>query len=334
MTELFDRKIGTIENDVLVGNDGHLFLAGGAHRVLELAQGKTAVPLVSFSTFEENIRQRLLECNNRRIPYVHVVVPDKHSVLVEAFPFTIDVTLGKQYIDRVPALENTICYPIALFREHSDHCFLRTDTHPSDHGIVILTTEIVKQLTLQDYHQETEIMLNNLTAERQNTGDLGSKLVPIVTSAERYLVPHWQSRFLSNGLPTNNGVTDIWLSEKALTEKRLLIFGDSVGRAIARVASRFFRIVVFLRTPYFHSDLLDVIQPDFVLSENVERYLSLVRPDSERPSFFMFPYLSGQNQPSPSKDFAETFSAILSHPRKPYQDLLKSLSTPSKTPTG
>jgi hypothetical protein len=38
----------------------------------------------------------------------------------------------------------------------------------------------------------------------------------------------------------------------------------------------------FFRTPYFHSEIADKIQPDILITGNVERYLNSVPSDIER----------------------------------------------------
>jgi hypothetical protein len=40
--------------------------------------------------------------------------------------------------------------------------------------------------------------------------------------------------------------------------------------------------VLFFRTPYFHSEIADKIQPDILITGNVERYLNSVPSDIER----------------------------------------------------
>jgi hypothetical protein len=317
-----DRIAGAVQNDVLIGLNQHLFLAGGAHKTLEFAVGKIEPPASSYRAFEKNIRSRIDITAARGIPYLHVISPEKHSVLVEAIPFPISVRLGERYVANAPSAANSILYPFELFRQHRDHCFLRTDTHPSDYGIIILTAEIIKRLVGLDCSEEASRMLSSLSVEQTIEGDLGSKVQPPIKVTEKYLSSYWKAFFFSNKLPTNNGVCDIWISPGAVTDKRLLIFGDSVGRAIARVGSRFFREIVFLRTPFFHDDLIDQLRPDLMISENVERYLSLVQSDEDRPSFHMYPYLSGGAH-VPGKEFAQAFSALLSFPRRPYKDFMR-----------
>jgi hypothetical protein len=66
---------GDLENDVLVGYDGHLFLAGGAHRILEVVSGRKQIEAESLNTFRTNILSRRDLVADRK--FVHIVFPDK-----------------------------------------------------------------------------------------------------------------------------------------------------------------------------------------------------------------------------------------------------------------
>ena len=63
-------------------------------------------------------------------------------------------------------------------------------------------------------------------------------------------------------------------------------------------------------------------KPDYVVTENVERYLDNCVLDESRPNFFMYPYLHG-DQYSPSAEFSEALSAVLSVGRPPYAEFRK-----------
>ena len=56
---------GTVQNGVLIGADDTLFLAGGAHSVLEIASSVRQVPEKSFEIFGRNISDRDAYCRGR-----------------------------------------------------------------------------------------------------------------------------------------------------------------------------------------------------------------------------------------------------------------------------
>jgi SAM-dependent methyltransferase len=164
-----------------------------------------------------------------------------------------------------------------------------------------------------------------LTVQRQHCGDLGSKLDPPVDSLETFALTNWKKFYFRNDIPGgNNGGVDIYFSPQALFAKRLLWFGDSFGRETVRFLSYFFSEILFLRTPFYHNDIVEQMCPDLIISSNVERYLASVVPDENRPLFFMYPFLTGRRY-EPSSDFAEAFSAILSYPRPNYKTFVRKL---------
>src|SRR5262249_32802344 len=122
----------------------------------------------------------------------------------------------------------------------------------------------------------------------------------------------------------NNGIIDIIFRNEPYYQKRLLVFGDSFGRGLAAVLSHFFSETIFLRTPFFHREIFEQIGPDYVITQNVERYLSFCQADDMRPSFFMYPYL-GKGVYAPTREFCEAFSAVLSYPRRPYLEFADSM---------
>jgi hypothetical protein len=314
------RTVGSVENDVLIGHNGDLFLAMGAHSVLDYALGKAEVADQSFRVFSDNIGRRAEWSERRGARYLHVIFPDKHAIATDTFPYPAVIRLGDRYIERCSDVANHVLYLGDLPNTAARRCFMRTDTHLSDRGCVDSVSRIVARLLGEDLESAMDDVRMSATQRRQVCGDLGSKLQPPMASEEDFIPLTWGARMISNGLSGNNGLVDLWLSPGAATTKRLLIFGDSFGRGAAKLLSRIFREILFARTPFFHVDMVDLMRPDCVLSEGVERYLIRVLPDFQRPAFQMYPYLGpGADSYKPSREFAETYSAFLSYPRQPYQ---------------
>jgi hypothetical protein len=312
-------EIGSIENGVLIGHHDELFLAAGAHSILDFALGKADVAAASYSAFKQNISQREAWARNRGAGYLHVIFPDKQSVCREAFPFDDPVCLGEKYLRQSSELADFIFYPLELLRHRKVSPYFRVDTHLTDEGMIAVAIQLVNKLLGTDVANYEGYLLERISGRHRSSGDLGSKLTPMHFENRVNIEMDWKARNFSNGVSTNNGLVDVWVSPMSLFEKRLLIFGDSFGRGISKLLTFFFRDVLFARSPFFHVDIVDQMRPDYIVSENVERYLSNVIPDRERPSFHMLPYLSGlAGQTTPDAEFAQAFSAMLSYGRKPY----------------
>ena len=313
---------GDLENGVLVGYEGYLFLAGGAHRILEVISGQKHIEAESLHNFRANILARRDLAADRK--FIHIVFPDKQSVVREHFPIANPLSLGEMYLGHFPELSEIVFFPLNLLRKHADHVYLKTDTHLSDYGILLTLAGLIERILSEPQCQHLAALKEKLTTERLVSGDLGSKLGTPVSSKEKFVAVDWPLRSFHNDLQRNDGIVDIYFSKKALYPLRVLCFGDSFGRSFSRLASYFFSEITFLRTRYFHEEIVDQIQPDIILSENVERYLDFCTSDEERPSFFMLPYLTAKGY-NPSAGFAEAFSAVLSYPRLSYRRFVEKL---------
>jgi hypothetical protein len=185
--------------------------------------------------------------------------------------------------------------------------------------MVLTAGVLVQRLTGLDCSSHIASLLTKINQESRVSGDLGSKLTPAVSSLELSMRYTWAAEHLSNNYLGNNGIADIWTSQIALFNKRIIVFGDSFLRAMGPILSFFFKEILFLRTPYFHTEMVEQMQPDYILTGNVERYLTNVLSDQDRPPFFLFPYLQEpKSDYQPPADFVAALSAILSYPRRRY----------------
>ncbi len=314
------REPGTVERGVLFGRNDVLFLAEGAHRVLDFLLGVRRVPRESLDNFAANLAERAAKAATGGAKFLHLVFPDKQSVLVDDCPIREPFYLGAFYMDH--DLSPHAFYPRQELIAAGRGTYLQTDTHASDRGIIAVTAAVVERLTGLSQTEARERLLGMAWHEDQRTGDMGGRFDPALSETRQWIQRSWINKWLHNNvIGGNNGIVDLLFNRDAVYPKRLLVFGDSFARDLSGFFCYFFKEVVFLRTPYFHDDIFDQIQPDYVVTENVERYLSFCYPDNLRPSFFTYPYLDN-HQYAPSQEFAQAFSAVLSYGRPPYFDYL------------
>ena len=312
-----------IEKDVLFGRVEHLFLAQGGHFSLDYATGAREISGDAIKRFSSNILRRAEYAKHRSISYAHVIFPDKQSVVTEEYITDSPICLGEEHLRASPHLHDHVCYPRELLKNAGNASFLRTDTHMSDYGTVVAVSSIVQSLVNEDQAESKKHLLGLITQEIDHIGDLGRKLTPEIGSREKFIRLFFDGfRTHNNYKGRNNGIVDIRISRKALYDKRVLFFGDSFGREAAKILSYYFKEVTFLRTPFFHPEICDMVAPDILITQNVERYLHVCADDETRPSFFMYPHFVEMPY-QPSVEFAKAFSAILSYPREPYQSLMR-----------
>jgi hypothetical protein len=319
-------RVGSIENGVLFGSDQTLFLADGGHKVLDYCLGRLAPSADSIANFLKNIGDRARQSAAIDANYAHLISPDKQSVLLGNFPFPEPIRLGELYLAQAGELSGRLVYPVRQLMESPRQTYQKTDTHMTDAGTIISAEAALATLTGSPQTQFADDLNARVTGLERWVGDLGSKLEPQRSEIRQTLKGGPRTIWLHNDLVGgNNGIIDIIFNPSRPPDRRLLIFGDSFGRDLARVLSHAFFQTVFLRSPYFYPDIVSAVRPTDIISQNVERYLTDCVLDEARPSFFMHPHLSGLDY-RPSKTFAEAFSAVLSFGRPPYSRFLDSLN--------
>ena len=305
---------GSSENDVLVGHDGFLFLAGGAHEVLKIVTGRKTINESSLARFGSNVAGRASWAARRDIPYLHIVFPDKQSIVPEKWPLDLCLRMGDLYLDRWPDLRGTVLYPDEVLRAAASGTLSRVDTHVTPIGSILVAAHVAARLTGADNPALTAQLLEATETTKRHAGDLGSKLHPPVSAVEPvFAFPH-SGRSLTNGLDGgNNGLVDLRFNPDAVDRKRCVMFGDSFGRDLCVYLSFWFSEVFFFRTGFFHPDLAARCRPDLLITENVERYLDDIRDDAEAPEFDT--YLARRERSAPPSDaFRAAFAEIMSSP--------------------
>ena len=297
--------------DVMPGMDGYLFLTGGSHRVLEFVAGRIRPSPQSHANFAANIAERARISGSIGARYLHVVFPDKQSVLPEMFPYPVGETLTERYLRLAPEVVPLVCSLQAILADQPRPVFARTDTHLTDFGTIAATAHIVERLTGAAHPEITALLTDALTEGPPQLRDLGSKVTPPIPEAIPVCTARWHGHSFVNDLSGgNNGLVNIRFNTAAPIRRRLLWFGDSFGRQACQFLAFYFQEVIFLRTGFFHPDMAAAIRPDIVITQNIERYFSHWISDNDRPSFYMYPYL-GNAAYAPDKTFATAFSAVL-----------------------
>ncbi|AMJ99763.1 hypothetical protein AVL55_17345 [Alteromonas macleodii] len=319
-------------NIVYEGKDGFLFLAGGAHTPFAYSFGRKAISPESLSAFVNNIKWRTSYTSKRNIPYLHLIAPDKQSVLEDKI--TLNSGYKEHNGDKVlsvlqPDFSDCVIYPAQLLRA-TKKSFYKTDTHCTPYGSIAMCEYILLQILNDEEFESSKKKLNHLreslTFQNEFLGDLGTKLKN--TDKElRYALENERSiKFFTNDDKTGNtGICDIYinLAPTPIINKRLLIFGDSFGRDIAHILSRLFQEVLFCRTEFFHPEVIELFRPDFIISQNVERYLASIKSDRARTPFLLQKNnIEVKNSPL----FPLALKAVMSYGLKQYDDYMKNLA--------
>jgi hypothetical protein len=289
--------------------DGGLLLLGGAHHVADLFLGNIIPPSSALFSFNQNIMNRIEFCRSREIQYQHYVFPDPLVVATQAGISSkkYESTYIKYFQDKKTA--DIIVYPIHNLIK-SRGMMLKTDTHYSPVANAHIAAEVARQIANINTDQILSEALSDFV-EEEYCGDLGVQCEPkqfeIVRRLRKINGLSWETNGLSAG---NSGIIDLAISPESATSRKLLIFGDSFFRGMLTELSRYWREIVFLRTPYFHTDFVNSFGPDDIITGMAERYLDSVKLDSSAPNFLALPLMSGRPT-NPSSNFGTIFSKLI-----------------------
>ncbi|MCC4254786.1 hypothetical protein LL251_20450 [Sphingobium naphthae] len=298
-------------NGVHIGKGGHLFLASGAHAVFEYATGRKTVELQSLVNFKNNISSRRNCADAFGCSYRHIIVPDKQSVLNDLVNGAeVSTRLGEQHKTFTGFPE--ILYPLRELQGLGETVFMRTDTHLADIANILLSRLIFTELTGEELSDEVDNLQEYLIVRKRHIGDLGSKLTPQIGAEELFLKREW-GKLYSNHLSGNDGLIDVYVNPEAIREGRLVIFGDSFARAMGSCLSRLFSEVMFFRTRFAHGEIISLSRPDYLLTQNAERYLANVSADADAPPFFLYPnIIEAKKNNNKYPDLSEMLGKMLS----------------------
>jgi hypothetical protein len=320
-----------VRNNVLTGLDDHLFLFGGGQHQFDFLLGLRTPGDNDVRHFFENIERRKAHCSARGIEYFHVVFPSKPVIATDKLPAPYRDQVRSLFLSRYlatrPAGQEVIdrlLYPREVLKAAgaTDRVFRVLDTHMTDQGNFVVADLLLRQLGLgydpdRYFTRHTEAL----------SGDLATMLDSPVRLPEQRLKDRTAPLYFDNRpfLSGNTNNVTVIHNRAALTQRRLLVFGDSFIKDGLRFYAPVFKDILFVRSTTFHTDLVELCAPDVVLTSNAERYLSSVGNDLSAPSLLLadFGERSARSEP-----FFEAFRAQLSwrHHRTAHDTWVKKLS--------
>lgn len=315
-----------IENAVLIGEHEELYLAAGAHSILQFATGELTVPEQSVRNFWQNLHERAAFCRRHDKPFLQMVAPEKYKVYPEGFPVENPKSFWDAFTAAGGATEENMWYGAKDLRDNPfGRSYYKTDTHWTAAGMMLATRRIAETAGFSE--AEIAALSEKMQSQTQPLdklfyGDLGRKLEP--QQGEEVLWPRRAPSVMTeeNGLahdydkPVNDGRMVLSLNPDSVSDKTLLIFGDSyLFNALAYIELGF-RRVVFCRTRFFHREMVAMAQPDVIICQAAERYTREVSRDVKAPPFLMLPYVLGR-EPKMTQKQAAFISGFLANSRKP-----------------
>lgn len=309
-----------IKNNVLFGKENWLFLHNGGQKQFNYLLEVEKVSDLSVDSFCSNMQERYKYCQEKNIDYLHVVFPSKPVIKKNFLPdeYSGVKSLFKNYYASCDGLSSYVLYPfeslVSLEEKHST--FHKYNTHNSDYGYLEIVKTIFERLGYKlNFHEYIEGV-----SKKSVSGDLAEMASLSVVNEEEFisLSPGLKVYRAGNRgfLPGNTNDVVILHNIDSVSQKRLLVFGDSFIKGTLKFLSIFFKEVFYIRSAFFHKDIVELYSPDVVFTSNAERYLCTVESDGLANNFIMSLY--GSKYYSPSDSYLEAFEACLSYNYYPH----------------
>lgn len=292
--------IGTLSDVVHLGKEGWLFLLEGSNSVADLYKEPSSFTSQHAKQWVDLLNERQQSCNDLGCEYVHLPAPEKLTVLHRFYDGEIENLDGSpirklsgESSGKVPCLIN----PLPYFETQSESHLLywKTDTHWSFWGCFSAYQLLCSHLGCKS---KSEIV-NYPYEEGDVVFDLASKLPePYPESARFYDVCQNSKRISVNSLVSFKEKNDL-LNEISLhvgssvvfentsddvIQKKVILFGDSFSEYRAHLLTGMlaetFREVHFIWNASLDYDYIKREEPDIVVSELAERFMTRVPVDN------------------------------------------------------
>jgi hypothetical protein len=281
------------DGDVVVGQDGFLFLAGGTNRFVDQYQGKVILRPGWLESWRRVFEARRSDPVHAQRTCVSIVIPDPLVILHHLYPRPL--SSGMRPVESLLEDETTLLYPVeALAADYETFC-RRADSHYTSAASHALYDQVRVQIPDAPPLPDPELV-PVLAA-----GDLGSRFSPAILESLRVagslgaaevVEDNWRE-MMSVG--AHRGTRRVFRNRSAPDSRRVVIFGDSyahieavggfrgVHEGLSWPFAQVFAEVHFLWSAFgWDPDYVVRVNADVVVHQIAERFLPRV-PEVQTP---------------------------------------------------
>lgn len=261
----------TLNEHVSAGESGWLFLKKGTNDVGSQLKGEYPLPENFKSQWRTLFEYRKQRFEHYGAKYAYLVVPNKECVYADLLPSDMSFTDQRpvfSVLEQAEGLVSTI-YPLEelLEQRRSVDVFPQYDSHWNHYGFIVAYRRLMDLWGLQGLSDSDLIVSNG------QMNDLGSKL-----GIEAPDVPYFgKPRAPRHRVVVDNKIKP--LGNLVITEiddptlPTCVVFRDSFFTIGISILAQSFRRLVVVWQPNIDYGIIDREKPDFVLSQQAERFL-------------------------------------------------------------
>ncbi len=284
---------------VHVGEDDWLFLVGGSNSVLDLYQQQSSFTATMSNEWVSLLKQRADIFAEQGIEYLHLPAPEKLSVLHKFYKEDIPNINGSPILQlarrNAPGLECVLnVIPYFSRQLETVPLYWKTDTHWSFLGCYSAYQMLCSRLNVE---AKTDLLKYPYT-ETDIMFDLGAKLPEPATETARFyalaqnakrsyanpIVRFKEQHGLVNDGHLHVGSHVIYKNQhESAIDKCVVLFGDSFSEyrphLLTGMLAETFREVHFIWNGSIDHEYVRMVNPDIVITELAERFMTRVPED-------------------------------------------------------
>lgn len=285
----FQMGISPNRNDVLIGTNGHFFIAQKDQETFIGKYDYTEERLDSMINIWK-IREEYLK--SEKIPFYWLVAPNKHHVYPEYLPLGYNeknknrtLTLQDKFNRQFPL---KLIYPLDVIVKHKEkqEAYFKQDNHWSNKGALIAYEELMNALK-KDFPELKTLKYESVQWRQidKKDGNLLNFLGKEGQLSEMADVPEFPNSSAaevekfnfkpSEGFPYTWDYEIRYKNEKALNKKKVLIIRDSFGVFIMPFLNETFSEILYIFDGWkygVNKEIIDLFQPDIIIFLTLETH--------------------------------------------------------------
>lgn len=281
----FRMRVSPNKNDVIVGKNGHFFIAQKDQEILMGKHPFTPGQLDSIAAIWK-VREAYL--NSKGINYYWVVAPNKHHV----FPEFLPLANREKTQNRTLVLQNDfdkhfpgkLIYPLNALLKDKQNTYFKQDNHWTNKGAFIAFEELInvmkeddpslQELPLVDLQwKKEENTSGNLLGFLGKEGELSEEFYKAVfpnSVAKEVGIFSFKS---PEGFPYPWDYEHHFMNQKAPNKKKVLVIRDSFGEYIIPFFNETFSETLFIFDAWkygVNKEIIEAFKPDIVVFLTLE----------------------------------------------------------------
>jgi alginate O-acetyltransferase complex protein AlgJ len=282
-----------LDNKVVIGKDGWLFLGNDTNQVLSQHVGDIRFTEPQLRQWRFLLETRIAWLARRNVDHLFLVAPNPHSVYTEMLPDGYGDGASRPVLQLLDHLDSSgsyaeVMYPVQELRAAKPRpVYSKVETHWTELGAFVAYQSLMPRVVRTAPTRvltEADLTIHEITW----SGDLGVKLDPPVIGTSPWLnVQEPRARLVSDNRIFNHGRRIDYECEAA-PDLRCLVYGDSFSVRLLPLLAESFRTLVFAHIATLDYTLVETVSPDVVICVMNERFLTSVPDDLTGPTLQEF----------------------------------------------